>query len=466
MNRKLNRYFGDKAFYKAVLAVLLPIVIQNGITNFVSMLDNIMVGRVNTEAMSGVSIINQYVFIFNVCIFGGMSGAGIFGAQYYGSGNMDAMRGTVQFKLVIAFLMSAIGIALLTAFDEPLIAKFLNDAENEAGMATTMVYAKEYLRIILWGFPPFAVVQTYSTSMRESGETKVPMYASFAAVMINLVFNYLLIFGRLGFPRLGVAGAAIATVISRYVELLLLVVWAHTHSAKYPFFVKLYKKLSINRRMFAVIAKKGSPLMFNEILWSSGNAIINQSYSIRGLDAVAACNINSTLFSTFSVLIYSVGSAISIIVGQLLGAGKSEEAKLTSSRLLVFSILMGLATCVIMVCIAPFFPLIYNTTDAVRSIATGLILVVACFMPVLGFAHSTYFILRSGGKTFITFLFDGGFMWAVATPTAFLLSRYTGIPIVPMYALCQCVNIIKCIFGYILVKKGTWVHNLAAETTD
>ncbi len=463
MNKRLEKYIGTKAFYKMVMAVLLPIVIQNGITNFVSMLDNIMVGRLNTEAMSGVSIINQYVFIFNVCIFGGMAGAGIFGAQYYGSGNMDAMRGTIQFKLIIGAFLSVAAIVLMTALDEPMISKFLNDAENEAGMEETMQFAKQYLKIILWGFPPFAVVQVYSTSMRESGETKVPMYASFAAVLLNLVFNYLLIFGRLGFPRMGVAGAALATVISRYVECALIMFWSHSHPAQYPFFVRLYTKLSMDGRMFAVIAKKGSPLLFNEILWSSGNAIINQSYSIRGLDAVAACNINSTLFGTFSVIVYSVGSAISIIVGQLLGAGKSDEARCTSSRLLTFAVVLGLAVGAVMACISPFFPMMYNTTESVRATATGLLLVAASFMPILGFAHSTYFVLRSGGKTFITFLFDGGFMWAVATPTAYLLSRFTAIPIVPMYALCQCVNIIKCIFGYVLVKKGTWIHNLAAE---
>lgn len=464
MNKKLSRYLGTKDFYKMVFAILLPIVLQNGITNFVSMLDNIMVGRLNTEAMSGVSIVNQYTFIFNLCTFGGMAGAGIFGAQYYGSGNMDAMRGTVQYKLAIAVLISVAGIVIFSSLDEELISLFLHESDSTSGLAETMECAKTYLRIILIGLPPFAFVQVYSTSLRESGETKIPMYASFAAVLVNLVFNYLLIFGRLGFPRLGVAGAAIATVISRYVELMLIVIWSHTHTDKYPFFTGIYKKIFVTAKMFALITVKGSPLLINEILWSSGNTIMNQSYSIRGLDAVAACNINSTLFGTFSVIVFSIGTATSIILGQLLGSDKTEEARLTARRLLTFSFLSGLCVTAVMSICAPLFPMIYNTTDAVRRAARGLILVAGAFMPLYGMENTCYFILRSGGKTMITFLFDGGSMWLVYIPTAYLLSRFTAIPIVPMYALCQCTSFIKLTFGLIMVKKGIWIHNLALET--
>ena len=464
MNSKLRRYLGTKDFYKMVFAILLPIVLQNGITNFVSMLDNIMVGRLNTEAMSGVSIVNQYNFIFNLCTFGGMAGAGIFGAQYYGSGNMDGMRGTMQYKLAIAVLISVAGVVIFASLDETLISLFLHESDSTSGIEETMQCAKTYLHIILFGLPPFAFVQAYSTSLREAGETKIPMYTSFAAVLVNLVFNYLLIFGRLGFPRLGVAGAAIATVISRYVELTLIVLWSHTHPQKYPFFTGIFKKIFINARMFAMISVKGAPLLINEILWSSGNTIMNQSYSIRGLDAVAACNINSTLFGTFSVIVFSIGTAASIILGQLLGSGKTEEARLSATRLLTFSFLSGLCVTAVMAVCAPLFPLIYNTTPAVRATAGGLILIAGAFMPLYGMENTSYFILRSGGKTWITFLFDGGSMWLVYIPTAFLLSRFTAIPIVPMYALCQCSTFLKLGFGLYMVKKGIWIHNLALET--
>ena len=225
--RARQTLIGDKAFYKAVLAIIIPVIIQNGISNFVNLLDNLMVGALGTEEMSGVAIANQLVFVFNLCVFGGLSGAGIFGAQFYGAGDIEGLRNTFRIKLMQSAALLAVTFIVLLGFSRPLISLFLR-GDGDAAMAEKMLgFGHEYLMGILVGLPAFAISTSYAGTVREMGETRVPMMASVSAVVTNGVFNYLLIFGRLGFPRMGVVGAAVATVLSRYVELAIIVITTH-----------------------------------------------------------------------------------------------------------------------------------------------------------------------------------------------------------------------------------------------
>ena len=326
-----KKLIGNREFYGMVLGVAVPIMVQNGITNFVSLLDNIMVGRVGTEQMSGIAIVNQLLLIFNLAIFGAISGAGIFGAQFYGCRNHKGVQQTFRFKLYICAAIVLAGVFLLLAKGDSLILLYLHGEGNEAALEATLGYGREYLLVMLTGLLPFAIEEIYSGTLRECGETKLPMKAGIVAVCVNLLLNYLLIYGKFGLPELGVVGAAIATVISRYVQAGVVIIWTHTHAERMPYIVGAYWEWKIPEQLAKNIAIKGTPLMINEILWAAGMAILNQCYSMRGLDAVAAVNICGTSSNLFNVVFMAMGSAISIIVGQLLGAGKMEEAQDTDT---------------------------------------------------------------------------------------------------------------------------------------
>ncbi|MBO4292549.1 MAG: polysaccharide biosynthesis C-terminal domain-containing protein, partial [Lachnospiraceae bacterium] len=288
----------------------------------------------------------------------------------------------------------------------------------------------------------------------------IPMIAGIAAVLVNLVLNYLLIFGKFGCPKLGVVGAAAATVISRYIQALIIVVWTHRHTDLMPFASGVYESFRIPVQLAGKITLKGMPLMVNEILWSAGMAVLNQCYSLRGLDVVAGLNIAVTITNLFNVVFISMGSAIAIMVGQLLGAGKMEEARETDTRLITCSVLSCVVLGSILMLLAPLFPAVYNTTDQVKQLAAGFIRIGAGCMPIYAFMHATYFTLRSGGKTLITFCFDSVYLWMVSVPLAFFLSRYTLLPILFLYLCMQLVDLIKCTIGFILVKKGIWLQNV------
>lgn len=449
-----------KPYYKRMVLIAIPIMIQNGITNFVNMLDNIMVGRVGTLQMTGVSIINQLMFVYGLCIFGAMSGAGIFTAQFYGKKDKDGVRSTLQYKLALSIILAIIGIATFTLAGETLISAYLQGEGSAEDIAAVMQYSKSYLRITIIGAVPFALSQAYASTMRETSDRIVPLVATISAVFVNLVFNYLLIFGKFGFPELGIEGAAIATTLSRFIELYILVIWAHTHRKKYDFIPGLFTKFTITLPQVWKITLVTIPLLLNETLWSAGMAILNQCYSVRGLDVVAAVNILSTLTNVFNVSFIAFGSATGIILSQMLGAGEKKKAEFAAPKLFTFSVFVVIFIAAAMALFAPIFPKIYNTDDTVRHLATSLILTAAIFMPVQAGTNAGYFTLRSGGKTLITFIFDCGFVWLVNIPIAFVLSRFTDLYIVYLYGAVIGMETFKCLLSYILVRKGVWLNSV------
>lgn len=447
-------------YFKRMILIAVPIMIQNGITNFVSMLDNIMVGRVGTLQMTGVSIVNQLVFIFGLCIFGAMSGAGIFTAQFYGKKDKDGVRSTLQYKIVTSLILALAGAVIFSLLGETLISAYLKGEGTPEDIAAVMAYAKGYLKISIIGTVPFALSQAYASTMRETNDRLIPMIATISAVFVNLVFNYLLIFGKFGFPELGVNGAAIATTLSRFVELGILLIWSHTHKEKYDFIPGLFTKFTITKSQIWKITLVTIPLLLNETLWAAGIAVLNQCYSVRGLSVVAALNIVSTLTNVFNVAFIAFGHATGIILSQMLGAGEKKQAKFAAPKLFIFSMATVVPISALMSAFAPIFPQIYNTEDSVRSLATSLILTAAIFMPFAAGTNAGYFTLRSGGKTLLTFIFDCGFVWIVNIPLAFILSRYTDLYIVYLYACVLATDTVKCLLSYILVKKGVWLNTV------
>ena len=459
----ISRFIGDKQFYKMVLAVAIPIMLQNGITNFVGLLDNIMIGRIGTEQMSGAAIVNQLIFVYNLCIFGGVSGAGIFTAQYYGQKYTEGIRNTFRYKLWLSLIITAATIVLFIAYGSSLISMYLKGDPQSAQAMATLMYGRQYMLIMLVGLLPFMLAQVYSSTLRECGETVLPMKAGIISVLVNLFFNYLLIYGKFGFPTLGVRGAAIATVISRYVEALIIVVWTHSHKEQNPFVDKLYSTLKIPASLVQKILIKGTPLLLNETLWASGMAMLSQCYSVRGLNVVAGTNISSTVSNLFNISFMAMGNAVAIIVGQLLGAGKMDEAKDKANKLIAFSVACCSLVALVMLLMSPLFPMLYNTNEEARQLARYFIIINAIFMPQNAFLNAAYFTLRSGGKTVVTFLFDSVYIWCVSVSTAFILSRFTTLPVIAIYIIVQLADMIKCIIGFILVKKGVWIQNIVSD---
>lgn len=453
----MKKLIGSKGFYKMVLAICIPIVIQNGFTNLASLLDNIMIGQLGTLSMSGVSITNQLLQVFNVTIFGAMSGPGIFMAQFYGKKNKEGVENCFRIKLIIGIIITLLAIFLFYTFGQQLISLYLND--NPTDSLKTLNYGMDYLKIMLIGLIPFVITQVYSSSLRETGNTVLPMIASVVAVIVNFCINYILIFGHFGFPQLGVTGAAIGTVVSRVVEMSINIVGGYRNTYLKEAMVLKKVPLSLTKEML----KRGLPLLYNEILWSISIALISQSYSTRGIIAVAAINITTTVTNFFMIVCYAMGNSISIVVGQQLGAGEIEKAKDYDLKMLFMNFVMCLAIGIVLFNVSSLIPQIYNTSLEVKALASQLLKIAACMLPIISIYYSSYFTMRAGGKTFLTFLFDSGYTFVFTFMSALLLTRLTSLPILTIYLLVQCVDIPKATLGLVLVRKGIWVHNIVSD---
>ena len=463
LQRFKEKYIGDRAFYKLVLTIALPVMIQNGITSFVNMLDNLMVGGIGTEQMSGVAICNQLIFVFNLCVFGGLSGAGIYGAQFSGKRDLEGVQNVFRFKLWLVGLLSILGVLALRIFDEPLLSLFLHQGSEQGDLAMTLRCAKAYLAVALIGLPVYALSQAYASTLRETASTTLPMGAGIAAVLVNLMGNWILIYGHFGAPKLGVVGAAWATVLSRFVELAIILLFTHLNPKGHPFVVGLYRTVKVPGALAGTILKKGMPLLLNEAFWSSGQTTLVQIYSTRGLAVVAGINISNTISMLFNIVFMSLGSSIGIVVGNLLGAGEMEKAKDTNTRLTAFSILCCFAIGGLLAATAGVYPRLYNTTEEVRHVATMLILISSLVMPVHAYTNACYFTLRSGGLTRLTMVYDCSFVWCVCIPLAFGLCRFTALPFVVCYAAVTATEGLKALFGYYFVKQGNWLRNIVDE---
>lgn len=458
-----NTLLGDKSLYPRLIKLAVPMMIQNGITNFVNMLDNIMIGAVGTAEMTGVAVANQLFFVFNLCIFGALAGAGIFGAQYFGSKDYEGVRHCFRFKLLFCGALTLFGIALFAFFGDTLLGFYMKGDAGITDPAATMTAARSYLLTMLIGLVPFALVQCYSGTLREGAKPTLPMAAGIVAVFVNLILNYILIFGKFGAPALGVRGAAIATVISRLAELAVVLLFTHLKPESYPFMTALYRNFRIPSERIRTFFIKGLPLLINEFFWASGMAFISQCYSLRGLDSVAAFNISQTFWNVFSIAFMAVGMANGIIMGQILGAGKLKTARESSYRMIAFSFLVATAVGAIYFACAGVIPNAYNAEPEIRQLATRLMRISAVLMPLEAICHSSYFILRSGGKMMVTFLFDSVYMWCVNVLLAFLLSRFTAMSFVGIFTLVQITSVLKCVIGIYLVRSGFWVKNIVSS---
>ncbi|MBD8960036.1 MAG: MATE family efflux transporter [Clostridiales bacterium] len=356
---------------------------------------------------------------------------------------------------------TVIALVVFCFFGDALILRFFdNEANQGLDMAVVLRYAREYLDIILVGIFPFALIQAYAGTLRENGETFVPMLAGAVAIAFNMTFNWLLIFGKCGFPTLGVRGAAIATTASRFIELAVIVLYTHRKSDSFQFIRGAYRSMHIPARLVRDIAVTGSPLMVNEVLWSLAMTVVTGCYAARGMNAVAAANITTTVWNLFCIIMFAMGTAISIIVGRELGCGNRERAIDLDRKLLFADFVIHVVMGALLIAFSGLIPELYNTEPEVRATAARMLMFGGLALPFESLVHAAYFTIRSGGKTWTTFAFDCGFSWVVTVPVAFALCTFTTVPVEYIYLAVRTADILKLCIAFYLLKKGSWANTI------
>ncbi|MDD4194404.1 MAG: MATE family efflux transporter [Acholeplasmataceae bacterium] len=450
----MKTFIGDRQFYKTLFQVAAPLVLQQLITTSVQLVDNVMVGRLGESSIGAVSVINQLYFIVILVTFGAYAGAGIFTSQFFGSGDHDKLKQTIRFKLITGALIALIALIIFTVFGENLIRLFTKNPETiKQGLA--------YLKIARWSAFPWVISVAISNTFREMSITKPLLYISIVAIITNTLLNFLLIFGLLGFPALGVTGAAIATFISRFVELGLMIVLLIKKGS--IFNTKMTQMLHIQPKLLKSMIIMSIPLTLNELLWSTGQTAFLHAYSTRGDSALAALNISGAISQLVFVTFGGIATAVAVLVGNTLGKNALDEAKDNARKLIAFSVFFAAIAGLILFILSFFILNIYDVAETTKDIARFNIRINALFIPVYSFNVALFFTLRSGGDTKSTFMIDSGYMWVVAVPIAMVLAYLTDLKVTMMFLLIQSLDLPKMFFGLSRFRKEHWVKNLALE---
>ena len=434
--------------------IALPSMLAQFISVLYSIVDRIFIGQIPGEgalALAGAGVCGPVVtMVGSVAFLVGVGGAPLLSIKR-GEGDDDAARGILANCFLMLCVFSVALPAAILPFLEPMLRLFgANDA--------TYPYAEAYFTLYLLGTPFALLASGLNQFIVCQGFAADGMKSVALGAVLNIVLDPVFIFAF----GLGVRGAAIATVLSRFVELFILVFVTHRNKLRFRFLEGAWRTMAVPGALTKAIMLRGMPLLLNECLWAIGQAKLSQLYSMRGLSVIAAFNISNTVADLFNVVFLSMGNAVAIMIGQALGANEYERAKREVWQLIALSV----GCCVIMGSLLAIFsniiPRLYNTTVDVRALAGRFLRISAAFMGVNAFANSSYFALRSGGKTLITFLFDSGFSWAVCVPVAAALIYWTNASISLIYAAVLATSILKCIFGFILIRKGVWIQNIVA----
>ena len=453
----MRSFIGDKPFYKRLFAISLPIVLQQLLTSSLQLIDNLMVGDLGELAIGSVSVVNQLYFVIILITFGALGGAGIFTAQYFGSKEEEKLKQTFRFKLITALLLVILSLVVFTVFGKYLIGFFTkNDVTIAGGM--------DYLNIVKWSMLPWAFSIAISTTFREIGTTKPLLWITVGAILTNTVLNYLLIFGKFGFPEMGIKGAAYATLASRFVEFFLMYILLVKKGK--IFNTKLKHIFKINPVVLKAIVIMAIPLLLNEFFWSMGQTMFLQSFSTRGDSALAAMNITNAISQLVFVTFGGIGTGIAVMVGNTLGMNQLEKAKDNAKKVIAFAVMFAFVTGAMLFILSFFILDLYDITDATRRIAGNNIRINAVFIPVYSFNVSMYFTLRAGGDTKSTMLMDSGYMWVMQVPIIFVLARVTNLDVIMLFLIVQLLELPKSVFALHRYRKENWVRNLAIENEE
>ena len=451
-----KKYFGTLDFYKSVLFIAVPVMGQLFISTLVSILDSFMVARLGDIKMSGVNIANQVFFVVQVATSSLATAGGIFLSQYSGAKQKNGMQQAYRFKAILLLAVAILSMSVIYFFREPLLFAMVGANTN----ATEIVAcSKSYLQIILLSFIPFSLSIAISTSLRETGSPRLPFVITLVAALVNALGNYALIYGNLGMPRLEVEGAAYATLIARFVEMVLFFVVAR----KKDFYVSLCNLWKIDFIIFKEIIKRSSWLLMSDLIWAFTETIINAVYNgLGGSEVVSGMSAGWTISDLFFLTQAGLGTAITVILGGLLGQNKTDEAREKAVWFKSLSLMVGAVVGIIEAGTGFILvPLIFGKlSPAAQGVAMSLLVMVALYMPAWNLTTAQYFILLAGGESKTMSRIETLINVFVFLLSAFLPSRFTTLGPVALYAVIKLASLIKPLMTHFELKKGEWVKNL------
>lgn len=442
----------DKSFYKTIVALSLPIAMQNLITTGVSMMDTVMIGVLGEVQLSGAALANQVSFVYMILNFGIAGGTGVLTAQYWGKKDVGAIKSLVSTMYRLSILIGLLTMALTIFFPEQIMRVFSSEPE-------VIAEGVKYLQIMAFTYVMYGVTITSIGVLRTVGTVKISLVVYSISFVVNVFFNWVFIYGNLGAPRLEIRGAAIGTLIARITEFTIIMIFMRVKENKIRF--RLSDLLRFDKVRSAEFRATATPVVINELLWSSGTATLSIVLGQMGAAVVAANSICQVVVQFMSVFFQGVGNAAAVVIGNTIGMGRYEDAKQRAKTLFAMSILLGLVAGVLIVIAKPIAIGFYNVPESTKLIASQIMNVSAVIVVFQSVAMVTMVgTLRGGGDVKFVLFADILFLWMVAIPLGFFTGLSLQLPVVIVYACIKIDEILKSTFCFFRVKSGKWIKDL------
>ena len=445
----------EKSFYKLILSIALPIAFQNLITFSVSMIDTLMLGSLGEVQLSAASISNNLFFILTILIFGLAGGSNILISQYWGKGDVKTIHKILSIMYRTCIIIVVIFVAIAIIIPEQFMKIYTTDIKViQEGII--------YLRVIAIGYIFYAITNSTIMMLRSVKTVKISLVVYSISLIVNGFFNYVLIFGKFGIPALGVKGAAIATVIARITEFIVVMIFMAKYENKIC--LRLKHLFKVDKLILKDFLTNCTPVLFNEFLWSTGSTMIAIIMGRLGTETVAANSISNVVFQFVTVFIFGLSNATSVIIGNTIGEGKNEKAKEYSRTVGLLSILMGIMASAVILIIRPIVVDFYNVSQGTKDIAIQIMSSMSIIVIFQSFGVTLMMgVLRGGGDAKFVLINDIIFLWLVAIPCGFLTAFILKWPIAAVFFVVKSDEIIKSIIASIRVLSGKWVRNVTRD---
>ncbi len=454
MNR-MKIVWADKPFIRRTAAIAMPIALQNLLNTALNFVDTLMIGRLGESSIAAVGLANKVFFVFTLFVFGIVSGSGVLTAQYWGRRDVPNIRRVLGISLVLSLFAAFLFLIPSVLSPEFVMRIFTTEAD-------TIAIGAEYLIIVAVSYPFTAVTTAYVALLRGVNRVKAPVVITTIAILVNVVFNYLLIFGKFGFPELGVAGAAIATLIARIVECSSLLVLVYF--SKSPAAAKLKELFDFNKAFLDKYFRTVTPVIANEFMWGLGVTLYSLAYGRMGKAAVAAITITQTVEQIMTVLFMGISNATAVILGNEMGAGHLKDAEDHAKSLILIQMLLTMLMAVIGFFARDGIIMMFAVSPQVAHDFKLCLLAFILYMPFKMFNFiNVVGILRSGGDTKACLFLDCTGVWFIGIPMAFIGGLFLHFPIYIVYAMVMIEEIYKFTLGLIRYRQKKWLRNIVSD---